>query len=136
MLSGTDALTLAAPGDPATVRVSWTAAMGLRYPLDAELTGPPDDPGRVHANAAVGPAVTACRQALAAAARCAAAERAVTAVGAEVALTRRRMRTLDRRWLPWLRGALAGLELSFEQGEQEDGIRLRRARAAGRSAQP
>ena len=46
---------------------------------------------------------------------------------AEIAVTRRRMRALDRRWLPWLQDELIRLELTLEQSEQEDGLRLRRA---------
>ncbi len=60
----------------------------------------------------------------------AAAEEAVRLVEAEIAVTRRRLRALEKRWLPWLRDALAALEESLEQSEQEDGIRLRRAVAA------
>ena len=49
-------------------------------------------------------------------------------------VTRRRLRALDKRWLPWLRAELADVELSLEQTEQEDALRLRRA-AAGRSGE-
>jgi V/A-type H+-transporting ATPase subunit D len=45
-------------------------------------------------------------------------------------VTRRRLRALDKRWLPWLAESLRTLELSLEQVEQDDGIRLRRAVAA------
>ena len=56
----------------------------------------------------------------------------------EVAVTRRRMRALDKRWLPWLEQSLAALELSLEQAEQEEGARLRLASAAmpARGAEP
>ncbi len=37
---------------------------------------------------------------------------------------------LDRRWLPRLQGELIRLELTLEQSEQEDGLRLRRAAAS------
>ena len=37
------------------------------------------------------------------------------------------MRALERRWMPWLRQALAEREAVLEQAEREDGVRLRRA---------
>ena len=58
------------------------------------------------------------------------AEDAVRRLDAEIVVTRRRLRALDKRWLPWLRQSLAVLELAIEQGEQEDGMRLRRAATA------
>ena len=82
------------------------------------------------ANAAVAPAVAAFETALAAGVRSAAAEEAVRRVESEVAVTRRRLRALDKRWLPWLEQSLAELELSLEQAEQEEGARLRVASAA------
>ncbi len=48
-------------------------------------------------------------------------------IEAEIAVTRRRLRALDRRWLPRLHDELRRLELTLEQSEQEDGLRLRRA---------
>ena len=57
----------------------------------------------------------------------AAAEEAVRRIDAEIAVTRRRLRALEKHWLPSLLDALAALELSLEQAEQDDGTRLRRA---------
>ena len=53
-------------------------------------------------------------------------------------MTRRRLRALDKRWLPRLRDELVRLELTLEQTEQEDTLRLRRAAAttADGRAQP
>ena len=62
--------------------------------------------------------------------RSAAAHEAVRRVEAEIAITRRRMRALDRRWIPWLHETLAEREAALEQAEREDGVRLRRAAAA------
>jgi V/A-type H+-transporting ATPase subunit D len=73
--------------------------------------------------------VAAFEAALAAGVRSAAAEEAVRRVESEVAVTRRRLRALDKRWLPWLEQSLAELELSLEQAEQEEGARLRLASA-------
>ncbi|WP_372735292.1 V-type ATP synthase subunit D [Nocardioides sp.] len=54
-------------------------------------------------------------------------EEAARSIEAEMALTRRRVRALERRWLPTLRTALSAVEQSLELDEQEEGGRLRRA---------
>jgi V/A-type H+/Na+-transporting ATPase subunit D len=125
LLGGQDAVRNATPVEAADLQLSWTSTMGLTYPEGADL---PDDPSRsVSGNSAIVPAVAAFRAALLAAAQLAAAQEALRLVEAEVAVTRRRLRALDKRWLPWLRDRLAALELTLDQAEQEDGIRLRRA---------
>ncbi len=133
LLGGQDALRNATAAQLAQIDVTWTTAMGLSYPADIRLADPADEPASepapVAGNAAVPAATTAFRTALLAAIRVAAAEEAVRRVEAEIAVTRRRLRALEKRWLPWLQGALAQLELSLEQAEQEDGMRLRRAAA-------
>jgi vacuolar-type H+-ATPase subunit D/Vma8 len=55
----------------------------------------------------------------------------VALIGREVALTRRRLRAIERRWIPRLEAALADLEAALEQQEREDRVRLRRAMGAG-----
>lgn len=132
LLGGQDAIRGAAAPDLVDLTVLWTSSMGVAYPEDVTLAGPgPDQPVRpdllvLPGNAAVAPAATAFRAALLAGARAAAAAEAVRRLETEIAVTRRRMRALDKRWLPWLRDALATLELSLEQAEQEDGVRTRR----------
>lgn len=134
LLGGQDAIRAATPSRPADVEVTWASAMGLSYPEDAVVRDPAEDDEATPDNAAIVPATTACRAALLAGARAAAAQEAVARLESEIAVTRRRMRALDKRWLPWLREALARLELALEQTEQEDGMRLRRAVGAdGRS---
>jgi V/A-type H+-transporting ATPase subunit D len=130
ILGGEDAVLGAAAVEPARVEVTWASTMGLGYPAAAELV---TRPGRAvpPANAAVVPAVEAFETALRAGVGSAAADEAVRRVEAEIAVTRRRMRALERRWMPWLREALAEREAALEQGEREDGVRLRRA-VAGR----
>ncbi len=127
LLGGEDAIRGATPARPADVQVTWTSAMGLSYPEDAVLAEPAPGDEAVPGNAAIVPATAASRAALLAGARAAAAQEAVSRLESEIAVTRRRMRALDKRWLPWLRDALARLELTLEQTEQEDGMRLRRA---------
>ena len=126
VLGGEDAVLGAAAAEPARVEVSWASTMGLGYPAAAELVTKPVA-AVPPANAAVVPAVDAFEAALRVGVRSAAANEAVRRVEAEIAVTRRRMRALERRWMPWLRETLAEREAALEQAEREDGVRLRRA---------
>jgi len=132
VLGGQDAIRSAGAPHLADVDLMWTTAMGLSYPVDARLVNPPEDAIAFAGNAALAPAAAAFRSALLAGVRTAVAEDAVRRVEAESAVTRRRLRALEKRWLPWLHDALAALELSLEQSEMEDSIRLRRT-ASGQS---
>lgn len=129
LLSGQDAFRHGEARRPATVELAWATSMGVTYPRSATLTVPPEPPG-VLDDAAVAPAVEAARDALGAGVRAAAADEAVRRIEAEIAVTRRRLRALEHRWLPWLTARLAELEEALEQAEHEDGVRLRRAVAA------
>lgn len=126
LLGRQDAIRGAAPPDLVDLTVVSTSSMGLAYPEDVILASYGQDLPALPGDAAVAPAATAFRTALLAGARAAAADEAVRRLEAEIAVTRRRMHALDKRWLPWLRDALATLELSLEQAEQEDNTRLRR----------
>jgi V/A-type H+-transporting ATPase subunit D len=131
-LSGQDAFRHAAARTPARVELTWESAMGVRYPHSADVVRPPEPPVLAD-NSAVDPAVEAAAVALLAGVRAAAADEAVRRIESEIAVTRRRLRALDERWLPWLDTRLAELELALEQAEHEDGVRLRRALAAART---
>lgn len=131
LLGGQDAVRHATPARLAEVEIGWTTAMGLSYPTDVHVVSAPAQlPGVPADNAAIAPTASAYRSALIAGVRLAADLEAVHRVEAEIAVTRRRLRALDKRWLPWLTNALAELDLTLEQAEQEDGVRLRRAAAA------
>lgn len=130
LLGGQDALRGAGGREPVSVQVRWATSMGLSYPSSAELSPSSTQPPLLTANAAVGPAATAFRAALVAGVNTAVAEEGVRRVDAEIALTRRRLRALEKRWLPWLHQELVDLELALEQTEQDDALRLRRATAA------
>lgn len=127
LLGGQDAIRYAAAPEHVDVEVTWTTALGVRYPAAAGLAGPPAEVPGVSGNAAIVPATVAYQKALVAGVHAAAAREAVRRVEAEIAVTRRRVRALDRRWLPQLHEALAVLEQSLVQAEQEDAVRLRRA---------
>jgi len=130
LLGGEEAVAGATAVQPARVEVTWASTMGLGYPSGAELLAGEPTRSVPSANAAVVPAAHAHQEALRAGVRAAAAHEAVRRVEAEIAVTRRRMRALERRWMPWLRQMLAEREAALEQAEREDGVRLRRAVAA------
>ena len=100
--------------------------MGLGHRADVRLSGVAAEPIAA-VNAAVELAAAAHRAALLAGVRAAAAAEALRGVDAEIAVTRRPLRAIDKRWLPWLHAALRTLDLSLGQAEQEDGARVRRA---------
>lgn len=127
VVSGQDGLRHAMPGAPTRVELLWATAVGVTFPTDVVLVEPEPHPRAPVANAAVAPATEAYRAALRAGAQAACDERAVRLVEHEVAVTRRRLRALEKRWLPWLEEALRTLELTLEQSEQEDTMRRRRA---------
>jgi V/A-type H+-transporting ATPase subunit D len=129
VLGGQDAVRGAAASSLVQVDVTWASEMGLSYPATVELVPTSGTVDRIDGNAALAPAAAAFRVALLAAARSGAAEEAVRLLELEVALTKRRLRALEKRWVPWLQESLGARELALEQSEQEDGIRTRRALA-------
>jgi V/A-type H+-transporting ATPase subunit D len=131
VLGGEDAIRGAASPRLVEIDVAWVSEMGTSYPATVDLVPGSDGAHDVDGNAAMKPTVEAFRVAILAGARCAAAEEAVRRLEAEVALTRRRLRAVAKRWLPWLQASLRERELGLEQGEQEDGVRTRRALAGG-----
>jgi V/A-type H+-transporting ATPase subunit D len=64
-------------------------------------------------------------RALEAAARHAAAACALRQVRTELRATIRRLRAVERRWIPEYETALAALELSLDEAEREQGARVR-----------
>lgn len=127
VISGEDAVRHASPATSLTIRIRESATMGVTYPTDVAVLSAPPAPDAPEDNAAIGRAAAAYRTAALAAARAAAAEESLRVFEAEISRTRRRLRALDKRWLPWLRDQLMALDLALEQQEQEDGVRLRRA---------
>lgn len=112
--------------EPVRIAITWSSVVGVGIPTGAELREVPGAPD-VAPNAAVVATAQAFGAALRAAAELAVADEAAHRIEIEVALTRRRVRALERRWLPALRASLAAVEQSLELDEQEDGARLRRA---------
>lgn len=114
----------------AVVELEWTRTMGVRHPARARVQVPAEPTQAAPAGgASVVMARAAYADALRAAGRHAVATAAVQALQRELTATRRRLRAVEQRWLPQLEAALAGVELSLEEQERGDAVRLRRARA-------
>ncbi len=129
LLGGQRAIRLSADGALADVTISYAAVMGVRYPADASCAIPAPGPWT---SPALAEARQAHRDALAAAARHAAATESVRLVEAEALATRYRLRAVRDRWIPRLERALAEVTLALEEQEIADAARLRLA--AGRQA--
>lgn len=117
--------------EAASVDVTWASVMGVRYPASASCRpATPAPGGAVSASAAVPLAAEAYRDALVAGVEHAVAAAAARVVAAEVTVTGGRLRAIEDRWVPELEAALHALELSLDELERGDGVRLRWA--AGR----
>lgn len=127
MLGGERTLRLAAGTGQLTVEPRWTTVMGLRYPAEPVVHLPPLLPAS--GSAALVRAQQLYRDAAVAAARHAAAAAALAAVETETLATRRRVRALDRHWIPRLGEALTAAQLQLAEAEGADAVRRRRAAA-------
>ncbi|WP_084264730.1 V-type ATP synthase subunit D [Actinomadura macra] len=126
LLGGRRVLPLSCGGRLADVTVEYADSMGVSHPERVVFEPPADDapaPGGI----ALAPARRACEAALRAACAHAAATAAAAILDAEVRATGQRARAIERRRLPQLRAALAGIEFALEEREREDGARLRRS---------
>jgi V/A-type H+-transporting ATPase subunit D len=128
LVSGQRSLELACfyAAEPAVVRLTWRRSMGATYPSDAEVQIPPTPdliaPG---GSSSLRFAASAHGRAVEAGARYAAARLALDRIEAELATTIRRLRALERRWIPAHEQALAALSLALDEGEREDAVRAR-----------
>lgn len=114
---------------PSEARIVWRSTMGLAYPWEAEcqLADPVDLTGLADSAALVA-AAAAHREALAAGVAYGAAQRALDLVRAELDVTTRRQRAIERRWIPRLEARRHQVELQLEEREREDTVRARWAR--------
>jgi vacuolar-type H+-ATPase subunit D/Vma8 len=128
LLSGRRSLDLACfyVGGRAEVRLVWRRSMGVSYPSDADarLPSTPDviAPG---GSSALPFAASAYGRAVEAGAQYAAARVALERIDAELAAAIRRLRALERRWIPAHEQALAALALALDETEREDALRTR-----------
>lgn len=112
---------LSAPFD---VRVHWRSNMGITYPAEVETGVPaPIAYATLGDTAALRFAADAFRDAAEAAVAYGAARRAHEVVAAELLVTRRRLRAIERRWIPGLTEAARELDLRLDEVEREDIVR-------------
>ena len=110
----------------AEIELEWRSALGAVFPVAATVQpGEPPDFVALGGGSSVALASRAHAEALAAAAAFAVARAAYEAVSAELAATTRRLRAIERRWIPEHQAALRNLQLSLDQSELEDAIRVR-----------
>lgn len=109
-----------------TVTVPWRNTLGVDIPGEPALElAPSRDATRVGGSAALAIAEEHHRAAVRAAARHAALRTAHERVTHELERTARRLRAIERRWLPRHADALASLELALDEAEREDTARAR-----------
>lgn len=131
-------LAAAAVAGRAGVDVPWRNTMGVRHPDEPRCTLavlPAEEAAA--GNAAVAPAADVYRRALEAAAVSAALERSLRVLTAELRSTERRRRAIEHRRLPFLRHALADLEVRLDEFERDERVATRWAaqqRELGRRA--
>jgi V/A-type H+-transporting ATPase subunit D len=122
---------------PAEVVVASRNLLGVVVPDHVDLRLPePVDLAPLGASMPLVLAADAHGCALASGAACARAEQALRLVDAELARTARRLRALEKRWIPLHERALARLELSLEEAEREDAARRRQGRELNRLRVP
>lgn len=122
-MDGRERIAAAAADGAAVVTVSWGGAMGVSYPEDATVQLPPErHPG---GSSALSYAVQSHRESLIAAARCAAASRAMLLVSTELTTTRMRQRALENTWIPRLEVKLLAIQRQLDEQELEEGLRVR-----------
>jgi vacuolar-type H+-ATPase subunit D/Vma8 len=131
LLGGERGLGLASfyAGTPAEVEVTWRNTLGVVHPDEARVAPPAETAAGSLGTAALAPAAAAHRRALEAAARVAAASAGHRRIAAELAPTARRLRTIERRWLPEHERSLRALELRLDEEEREESGRIRWAAA-------
>jgi V/A-type H+-transporting ATPase subunit D len=123
VLGGRAGVDLVASGTAAraTADVVWHNTMGVVHPETCDVQTPGLSPEELAgSNSAMAPAAGAYSRALVAGAAYGVVDRAWRAISAEVLVTRRRLRAIERHRLPELEAALASLELRLEETEREE----------------
>ena len=116
----------------ASVDLVWRNSMGAYYPAEAACLLPEERrPRRDRRHRGDGRGRTRPSDALERAVQLAATDRAVREVDRELAATRRRLRMLQRQWLPSLGAALHALDIELEERERDDIMHARWANAEG-----
>jgi V/A-type H+-transporting ATPase subunit D len=110
----------------ASLELTWSNLMGAQLP-DAEAIDVPDPPpiSALGGSSAAVQLADACCQATRTAARYAIAQRAEAELAAELARAARRLRALRDRWIPQHEQALAALDVTLDEAQREQAIRVR-----------
>jgi V/A-type H+-transporting ATPase subunit D len=109
----------------ADVTLAWRNALGVVYPSVVSVSLPSGEPPLACGSAALLYTAQAHRRALEAAAHLATAELTRERTARELGATTRRLRALERRWIPEHEQALSKLSLALDETEREDAARVR-----------
>ena len=137
VLAGEEKVAMLAVQHPlAQVTVRWRSSMGVAFASEASVDLGLLPGGASGGSAAADLAVAASRQAVEAAVKDAVAYSALMRISSELALTARRQRALERRWLPALTTAQARLSGALDELEREEAMRSLWARRHKRRSRP
>lgn len=124
VMAGEEKLHMLAAAQPrADVAIRWRSSMGVAFAGDATVEFKPSRAALLGGSAAADAALPAARRAVEAAVMDAAARSAVKRIGAELSVTSRRQRALERRWMPALSEAAASLNERLDELEREEATR-------------
>ncbi|MFI7063586.1 V-type ATP synthase subunit D [Kribbella sp. NPDC050124] len=122
-LDGLRAIYASMPKATTEAGIGYDVTMGVRHPTRTDVRfGPRAEPP---GSSALAYTLQAHRDAVVAAVRLAAAQRSVSLVAAELALTRQQQRALELRWIPKLEQRLAELAQRLDETDREENVRLR-----------
>jgi len=117
---------------PASAEVTRGRTLGVSHPSSVEVTVPPWLATPWAQTSALRFAAAAYGEALIAGARFAATQRALTVLDREQERTVRRLRSIERRWMPELEAEVLQRARALDEAEREDTVRIswvaRRAR--------
>jgi len=112
--------------EPASIDLVQSNLMGARIPSAERVTVPDPPPlSALGGSSATVLLAHACCEAARAAVRHAIAERADEEVSAELGRAARRLRALQKRWIPEHEQALAQLDLALDESQREQAVRMR-----------
>ncbi len=124
VMAGEEKLAMQAAGHPrADATIHWRSSMGVAFASEAKVDLGPSPTGASGGSAAADIAVSASRRAVAAAVEDAVARSALKRISSELAVTSRRQRALERRWLPALTEAEHRLGEALDEVEREEATR-------------
>ena len=118
----------------ATVAVEFGRTLGVPHPTSAAVTSPDGVATPWAHTSRVHRAGTAYRDALRAGARYATTRRALDILEGEYRRTSRRLRSIERRWIPALEAQLRTSARALDEAEREDSVRISWV-ASGRGAE-